>query len=214
MRCAQDLPWNREQCARCALPLAHAAECCARCLKRPPAFDRVLAPLQYAYPLDALITRFKFNHDLAAGNLLADLMIDAISHSATRLPDLPLPDLIVPDLIVPVPLHRHRLRERGFNQSLELAKRIARAVGREINREALQRTRATEVQSGLDAKTRRHNVRGAFAASPEIVRGKSIVLIDDVVTTAATAHECASILKQAGARAVSVWAVARAPERP
>ena len=145
----------------------------------------------------------KFNHDLAAGNLLADLMIDAISHSATPLPDF----------IVPVPLHRHRLRERGFNQSLELAKRIARAVGREINLEALQRTRATEVQSGLDAKTRRRNVRGAFAANTAIVNGKSIALIDDVVTTAATVHECAAMLKLAGAREVSVWAVARAPGR-
>ncbi len=203
MHCARDLPWNRMQCARCALPLAHAAERCARCLKRPPAFDRVVAPLQYAYPLDVLITRFKFNQDLAAGRLLADLMIDAISRSAAPLPDL----------IVPVPLHQHRLRERGFNQSLELAKRIARAVGRQTNLEALQRTRATEVQSGLDAKTRRHNVRGAFAANPEIVRGKSIALIDDVVTTAATVHECASVLKLAGALDVSVWAVARAPER-
>ena len=204
--CASDLPWNHICCARCALPLVQAAAACGRCLKRAPAYSRLLAPLRYAYPLDGLIMRFKFNQDLAAGTLLADLVIDALHDTLTNTSS--------PDLVVPVPLHANRLRERGYNQSLELARRIAPALRLPIAIDALRRTRATEVQSGLDAKARKQNVRGAFAADANDVHDRHVALVDDVVTTGATVHECAQALKRAGAREVSVWAVARAPERP
>ena len=202
-RCHSGLPWNAMHCARCALPLTQPAAFCAHCLRHTPSFDRVLAPLQYASPLDTLIMRFKFKEDLAAGNLLADLVIDAIRTSTMPLPDL----------IIPVPLHERRLRERGFNQSLELARRIGKAFARQVDGATLRRMRATEVQSVLAAKARRQNVRGAFASAPGRIDGRSIALVDDVVTTAATVNECATILKRAGAREVNVWAVARAPER-
>ena len=116
-----------------------------------------------------------------------------------------------PDLLVPVPLHAQRLRERGYNQSLELARRLAPAIGLRIDAAALARARATAAQSELDAAARRRNVRDAFVADPARVRDRHIALIDDVATTAATAHECARALKLAGARDVSVYVIARAP---
>ena len=204
--CARDLPWNRSCCARCALPLPPAGTAadgriCGHCLHHPPAFDRLLAPFRYAYPLDGLVTRFKFRHDLAAGALLADLMAEARSgDGADR-----------PDLAVPVPLHVRRLRERGYNQSLELAKRLAPALGLRIDPDALVRRRATAAQSELDAAERHRNVRDAFVADPARVRDRRIALVDDVATTGATVEECARALRTAGARAVSVWVVARAP---
>ncbi len=202
--CAGDLPRNRSHCAQCALPLARSTEHCGDCQQHPPAFDRLLAPLRYAYPLDGLITRFKFHHDLAAGIVLADLVADALLPRRAE-------TALYPDLIVPVPLHARRLRERGYNQSLELAKRLAPAFGLRIDTAALARPRATAAQSELDAAARRRNVRDAFVADPARVHGRHIALIDDVATTAATVHECARALKLAGARAVSVYVIARAP---
>lgn len=204
--CVRDLPWNRAFCARCALPLAVADDAspgrmCGHCQQHPPRFDRLIAPFRYAYPLDGLVTRFKFRHDLAAGALLADLMAQAlVSDDADR-----------PNLVVPVPLHVRRLRERGYNQSLELAKRLAPALGLDIEADALTRQRATDAQSALDAAARRRNVRDAFVADPNRIRDRHVALVDDVATTGATVEECARALRIAGARAVSVWVVARAP---
>jgi len=219
--CARDLPWNRTACARCALPLppteitsaagaATDARVCGDCQQHPPAFDRLIAPFRYAYPLDGLITRFKFHHDLAAGVLLADLMGDALAtecSAATASTAAP----ARPDGLVPVPLHARRLRERGYNQSLELAKRLAPALALRIDADALVRRRATAAQSDLDAAERRRNVRDAFVADPARVRDRHIALVDDVATTAATANECAHALKTAGARTVTILVIARAP---
>jgi ComF family protein len=206
--CARDLPWNRACCARCALPLppvdtatATDARICGHCQQHPPGFDRLIAPFRYAYPLDGLVTRFKFRHDLAAGALLADLMAERLAAA----------DLARPDQLVPVPLHVRRLQERGYNQSLELAKRLALALGLPIDPSALHRQRATAAQSELDAAERHRNVRDAFAADPARVRGGHVALVDDVATTGATVEECAHALRMAGARAVSVWVIARAP---
>ncbi len=220
--CAAELPWNRTACARCALPLppsetatgtttrsdtttdpdkATGTRICGDCQQHPPAFDRLVAPFRYAYPLDGLVTRFKFHHDLAAGVLLADLMAEAGTID-TAAP---------PDLIVPVPLHTQRLRERGYNQSLELAKRLAPALGLRIDPAALQRHRATAAQSELDAADRHRNVRDAFTADPTRVHDRHIILVDDVATTAATANACAQALKAAGAHTVTTLVIARAP---
>jgi ComF family protein len=205
--CARDLPWNRACCARCALPLPPAEvvadeRICGHCQQHPPEFERLLAPFRYAYPLDGLVTRFKFRHDLAAGALLADLMAEARAGDGAD----------QPDLVVPVPLHVLRLRERGYNQSLELAKRLAPALALHIDAGALVRRRATAAQTELDAAERRRNVRDAFVADPARVRDRRIALVDDVATTAATAEACARALRTAGACAVEVWVAARAPD--
>jgi ComF family protein len=198
--CAIEMPRNRSCCARCALPLPTPAALCGQCQRRPPPWDAAWAPFRYGWPLDRLETRYKFGATLAAGRALATLW------QAERAPALP-------ELIVPVPLHRTRLRKRGYNQALELARPLARTLGVPCRPDVLQRARATGAQTELDAADRRRNVRGAFALRPGSTLPAHVVVLDDVMTTGATLAECASVLKRAGVTRVDVWALARAPMR-
>jgi len=201
--CARDFPRNDVCCPRCALPLKTPAPLCGECLDREPPFASAWAPFRYAHPLDLLEARFKFRGDLAAGRVLADLMIErAVDDAPAR-----------PDLIVAVPLHVSRLRERGYNQAFELAKPVAGTLGVPIARDGLARIRATPAQTGLDAAARRRNLRGAFAVPRGASLPKHIALLDDVVTTGATVRECARVLRRAGVERIDVWALARAPQR-
>lgn len=197
--CAADLPRNATCCARCALPLAVAAALCGECQRRPPAWDAAWAPFRYAWPLDRLESRFKFGRDLAAGRVLSTLWL------AERR------SIELPDLLLPVPLHLGRLRKRGYNQALELARPLATAFGVPHEHNFLQRLRATPAQTELDAVDRRRNVSGAFALRAEVQLPPHVALVDDVMTTGATLAECARVLKRAGVSRVDVWALARAP---
>ncbi len=197
--CRDDMVANTRCCARCAVPLAHAALMCGRCLRRAPPFDRAWVPLCYAHPLDLLEARFKFHGDLAAGRMLADLFVDA---ARAEPPDRP-------DLVVCVPLHRERLRERGYNQALELARPLARALGLAFDADSLVRARATPAQTGLAATARRRNLRDAFAVRPGRALPDHVAVVDDVMTTGSTLAECARVLKRAGVRRVDAWALAR-----
>lgn len=197
--CRSDLQHNLLACARCALPLEQNAGLCGHCLKREPPFTSAFVPFCYSPPLDQLERRFKFAGDLAAGRLLAQLFIERYSqqHSA------------MPSLLIPVPLHMSRLRARGYNQALELARPIARQFGIPLNSQILQRIRATPAQTGLDARVRRRNLRDAFNVTTHASLPSHIALFDDVMTTGSTLRECALALQRAGAQCVSVWAIAR-----
>ena len=197
--CAADLPRNRVCCARCALPLKTAAALCGECIKREPPFTTTFAPFEYAHPLDLLLVRLKFARNLAAGRVLARLALEAFAEN--KVP--------TPQAIVPVPLHRDRLRERGYNQALELARPISGALGVPV-REILVRQRATAAQSDLDAAARRRNVRGAFDVAIDELPAH-VALVDDVMTTGTTIRECARVLRLAGVERVDVWVLARAP---
>jgi ComF family protein len=199
--CAQDIELNTIACPRCALPLEAPAPLCGECLASEPPFDAAWAPFRYAHPLDLLEMRFKFGADLAAGRVLSELMLDRARVEAPSMPDL----------IVAVPLHASRLRRRGFNQAHELAKPLARALGVPLSRDAIERTRATSAQTGLDAVARRRNLRRAFAVNPDVDLPAHVVVFDDVMTTGATMRECARALKRAGVARVDAWALARAP---
>lgn len=204
--CAADLERNRICCPRCAVPLAAPAPLCGECLQHAPPFERAHAAFVYAHPLDILVAKLKFGRSLAAGRVLAELWLDAIGVDAPPLPDV----------LVPVPLHVARLRERGYNQVLELAKPLARTLGLPLAAGLLERTRATLAQTGLDAVARRRSLRGAFACAEAIAatldRGARIALVDDVMTTGTTLRECARTLRRAGFDHVEVWALARAPK--
>lgn len=197
--CAKELPRNGPCCARCALPLPIAAAMCGQCLRREPPWDGAWAPFRYGWPLDRLETRFKFGDDLAAGRTLAALWREE-----------PAP-VELPALLVPVPLHRARLRQRGYNQALELARPLAAMLGIPLGQDVLVRTRDTSAQTELDRTARRRNVRGAFAVRENAVLPDHIALFDDVMTTGATMAECARLLKRAGVQRVDAWALARAP---
>jgi ComF family protein len=196
--CRDALPWNRRACARCGLPLAHAADACGLCLKNPPPFAGTHAALVYGFPLDRLLLRFKFHGDLAAGRLLSQLFCESLD------------DGELPEALVPVPLHGSRLRERGYDQALELAKFMARRTGVSLHRQTLRRVRDTARQSELGLAARQRNLRGAFAVAGEPLP-KHVALIDDVMTTGATLRECATTLLRSGVERVDVWVIARAP---
>jgi ComF family protein len=200
--CAADLVRNHICCPRCALPLETPAPLCGECLERAPPFAAAVAPFVYAHPLDMLTTRLKFGRNLAAGRVLGELWVDALRDARPALPHA----------LVPVPLHADRLRERGYNQALELARPLAAALQIPLRDDLLLRTRATSAQSNLDAIARRKNLRGAFSVAADAALPAHVAVVDDVMTTGATLRECARTLLRAGTERVDVWALARAPK--
>jgi ComF family protein len=182
---------------------------CGACLINPPPYTRVFAALDYAYPWDGLITHFKFHAalDLAPTLCLQMLAQRDFHHAASN--TLPL------SLLLPMPLSVERLRERGYNQAWELARRLAGALRCPADAHLLLRIKHTPQQISLPRAQRVSNVRAAFAVEPRRlseVRGAHITLVDDVMTTGATAAEAARTLLQAGAAEVHVWVAARTPK--
>ncbi len=210
---------------------------CLRCRLRPPAWSCAVTGVDYAYPWDRLLADLKFHQRLdQVGALVAPLLARLVDqahagHAGSVAPPghgaqgphatacggsagafaRPL----ARDLrVVPVPLSRERLRERGYNQSWELARQLARALDLEARADALFRVRDTGHQLGLHRQARSANLQGAFVVTPRRaswVRGASIALVDDVLTTGATAHAATRTLRAAGAREVFLWVVARTP---
>ncbi|WP_242464139.1 ComF family protein [Thiococcus pfennigii] len=201
--CLADLPHNCAACPRCALPLPPdqaVGATCGRCQRHPPPFDAAHAAFRYEGPLPALVAGAKFRGRMNLMRLLGSCLLRALlEQGAAR-----------PELIVPVPLHPARLRERGYNQALEIARVPARALGLPIDARGCARVRATAPQMGLERAARRLNVRGAFqVTAPPAAR--HVALVDDVVTTGQTAAELARALRRAGVARVDLWAVARTP---
>ncbi len=203
--CQRALPWNLSACARCGLPMPEPVAACGRCLRKNPSLDRVHAAFRYGFPVDRLVPGFKFHHDLAAGRELAEAMhvmlMDAMSVDTDR-----------PQALIPVPLHPKRLRQRGYNQALELARPLAASFGIPLLHVGLRRIRDIAPQSGLGALARRRNPRDAFAVGRNLLPAH-VALVDDVMTTGATLHECARVLKRAGVQRVDAWVAARVPAR-
>ena len=194
--CLNTLPRLGPACPRCAEPLPES-RLCGACLDNPPPQQRTLAALRYAPPVDQLIQALKFHDRLGLARDLGRLLAEAAAGAPEERPDA----------VLPVPLHRGRLRERGFNQALE----IARVVGRHLDIplcRGVRRIRATRVQSTLDARSRRSNLRAAFQARPGLPT--HLAVIDDVMTTGSTTAALAQTLLAAGVSRVEVWVVARA----
>lgn len=195
--CQSELPWLGHVCPRCALPLPAAAPACGACLRRPPPFERAAALWHYRPPVDRWVAAAKYRGHRPLLRLFGECLARHLA------------DALRPDCLLPVPLHPRRLRQRGFNQSLEVARVVSQRLGIPLRAGLCRRTRFTPPQQGLDARDRQRNLRGAFAADPA-VRGHHVGLIDDVMTTGATVGEIALTLKRAGVTEVSVWVVARA----
>lgn len=201
--CHADLPWLGAACVRCALPLPAAGQLCGHCQRQPPAFDRVIAPFRYAAPLDHLVQRLKFHQDLAMARLLGQLLAEHLARQ-------PGPR---PALLLPVPLHRRRLAERGYNQSLEIGRVLRARLDIPLAPALARRVRHTEAQTTLPARGRRGNLRGAFRLAAAGPLPAHVAILDDVLTTGSTAGELARLLRAAGARQVEVWVLARAAGR-
>ncbi|RRV73071.1 ComF family protein [Stutzerimonas stutzeri] len=204
--CEADLPWLDGRCTVCAVPLPSRGLVCGECLKRPPSYDHVEVPWRFAFPVDALITRFKHQARWPYGRLLGERLAHHLEHAfAEGLPR--------PDLLLPMPLARRRLRQRGFNQAQMLADWLSRPLGIATDARVLERVLDTPAQQQLDAATRRRNLRQAFAiATAADVKGRHLALVDDVLTTGATAEALARLLKRAGAERVDVYCLARTPK--
>ncbi len=177
---------------------------CAHCRDQRPAFDQARAAFAYQGSLREVVHCLKYRGKTQLAQPLGWLM-HAVYRHCWQPPSV--------DLILPVPLHRRRLRERGFNQALLLICRWPRVAGEPrvpVDGGVLVRTRATAPQAGLDRRARRSNIAGAFVVQrPERVDGRRLLLVDDVITTGATVGECARVLKQSGAERVDVLALAR-----
>ncbi len=192
--CDADLPYlTAPHCPICALPTLASATC-GSCLQHAPAFDRTVAVFAYAFPLDKLVQALKYGEQLVLVNSLADKLAQRV--------------VIRPDCIVPMPLHPVRLRERGFNQSLELARRIGRKLHIPLLDNVCQRVRDTPPQTALPWKERGRNMRKAFTCTQDL-SGKHIAVVDDVMTSGASLNEVAQALRRAGAREISAWVMAR-----
>ena len=174
---------------------------CASCLEKRPWFTSARAVVTYDGVIHDAIHRFKYGRNITAGAALARILEEF---------DFKEVDFDNFDTVVPVPLHIKRLRERGFNQSLILARALAEKQDLRVDFSLLKRRKLTLTQTGLDKRDRERNIAGAFTAvSPEKIRDKNLILVDDVYTTGATVNECAKTLVKAGARQVAVITLAR-----
>ncbi len=193
--CLADLPYLDVACLRCSQPLKKVG-ICEQCQKEPPSYTNTQAVFSYIFPLDKLITAAKYNQNLAVLNLLGNLMAQYLTIEPH------------PDVLIPVPLHPKRLRQRGYNQSLELAKRIKKYTGIAINYTACKRIKNTPPQVHLNNAQRKANIKGAFKVLRIEPYWQHIVLIDDVMTTGSTVQELANEFLKAGVKRVDVWCCA------
>lgn len=197
--CWRKLEFLQGGCLRCGLPLqATDAETCAACLASPPRLDRIRAAVGYDEISRSIALRLKYGRKTALARTMSRYMrplVEALPSDA---------------LLVPVPLHRRRLWSRGFNQSAIVARELSRRTGLPVAVDALRRTRSTPPLKGMGIRQRRRVVAGAFRANPGAeLRGRTVVLVDDVFTTGSTANACARILKRAGAERVDLISWAR-----
>jgi ComF family protein len=199
--CQGDLPWLVATCRQCGQPLPETAAGgrCGRCQQQPPAYDATTAALHYGPPVDYLIRRLKFSGELGLAPLLADLLATRIRARAAPLPEL----------LLPVPLHLARLRERGFNQATQLARRLGSRLDIALDYRLCRRQRRTAPQSLLPVGERRRNVRDAFTLAGG-VPASHVAIVDDVMTTGHTVDELARLLRRAGVQRIEVWVIARA----
>jgi ComF family protein len=192
------------RCTTCALPLPlslpDGVAQCGACLRSPPPLDACLAAVSYAYPWEALIARYKFSGAAGWAGVFAQILCsmpgveDALDQA---------------DLLLPMPLSKERLRERGFNQSLQIARRLAPV---KVDAQLLLRIRHSAPQSSLHRNERLRNVEGAFAVEPlrsDLLKNERVVVLDDVMTSGASLHAAARVLRQAGAARITAMVLAR-----
>jgi ComF family protein len=202
-RCFADLPAVGLCCSSCALPLPAtqtADTLCGACQRHPPPFLVCRCAFRYENPLPALISGAKFRARLDLTRVLGQCLAISLRNRGAD----------IPDLILPVPLHAKRLRERGYNQALEIARTVGRALSTPVEIHSCVRVLATPPQAGLEQKERQRNIRGAFDMVRPVDAGH-VAILDDVVTTGSTVSELAKVLLKNGVKRVDVWAVARTP---
>lgn len=203
--CYQALPHNTNACSRCALPLADDANAtlCGRCIKKRPVFDYSKSIFRYEDDIIHLIHQIKFAEKISYTKSIGKILLKTVVEEI-------LPEQGRPDCIIPVPLHNKRLRQRGYNQSTEISRVVSKATGISIAHDAVIRKCSTQKQTGLTAKERRKNIKGAYRVN-NVAAYKHVLIVDDVVTTGSTVNELAKVLKRSGVEYIGVLSIARAP---
>lgn len=201
--CREDLPWVEHACRFCALPIEVDLDgnICGQCIAQKPYADYALNVFHYSNPVDYLISRMKFQQQLSETAVLADLLKNFILNEVL--------EHGLPEAFIPVPLYKKRLSKRGFNQSLEIIKPLARDKNIPILLSAIERSSETQEQTYLNKQQRKKNVSGCFSLLEKPLHSH-IVIVDDVVTTGATTNELAKLLKNSGVKKIGVWSLARA----
>lgn len=199
------------RCERCAIALQGPGEAvCPACLASPPPWRRALSAVDYAFPWDTLVAALKFRNRPELAGTLARLVVRAVADAPRGTPAGP-----EAELVLPVPLAPARLATRGYNQAWELARRVAGALGRAADATLLQRPVHTEPLPGQSRQSRLASLEGAFMVDPgrrADLAGRHVALVDDVLTTGATARQACAELQRAGAASVELWTFARTPE--
>ncbi|MCX7125210.1 MAG: ComF family protein [Gammaproteobacteria bacterium] len=198
--CFEILPKHKSACKQCGLPITESDNKipCGSCMANPPPFDNTFSLFQYAAPISSLITKLKFHGDLSIAKLFSHYWINFLSEKKT-----------LPELIIPKPLHYKRLKERGFNQALEIAKPIGKHFQITIDTKSCIKLKNTAPQSSLSAAMRRQNLKNGFALSYSIT-AKHVAILDDVMTTGNTVSEMSQLLRISGVERVDIWCCARA----
>lgn len=200
--CQNLLPWIESACKRCAGALSEPGVCgkCQQRLRqrREREIDEVVVPFRYENPVSAHIHQLKYHSDLSILPGLAKMLVHSVLIHCE----------VLPEVLVPVPLHPHRLRQRGFNQAALLATTVGKLLDIPVDHRHLVRTRNTASQTSLNERQREHNLRGAFS-----LRGccnyRSVALIDDVITSGATVRSASQVISPSSTTRVSAWAIAR-----
>jgi len=207
-RCASELPCQGHTCIHCGnvIPAQRISEqpqlVCGQCLQHPPNFDSAFIPFRYSKPFNQFIPALKFQQKLQYGRLMSSLFIEQFQQLHRK-------PALKPQCIIPVPLHPKRLRQRGFNQSLEISRGIARQLDIPLDISSIKRIKNTQAQSDLDKSKRQSNMHNAFEISKSI-NYQHVALFDDVMTTGYTFNELSRVLKQSGVTTIEIWAIARA----
>lgn len=205
--CLNDLPWHpKTACPQCGLASSGAGlnrTVCGSCINSPPDFDATHAVFFYQFPIDAMMQRYKYGNSLNIGHTFGQFISSKIfleDHNKNI------------DIIIPMPMHPQRLKERGFNQALEIAKVLAKNCKEKLDFKSAERIKLTPPQASLPLKERVKNIKGAFKVNAERLnqfQGKRVAIVDDVMTTGASLNELAKTLKKAGAVHVECWVIAR-----
>jgi len=201
LECKQNLPFLLKSCEQCAAPLESKVDNrCGHCLTHVKSYERTIALFDYQPPINSFIIQLKFAQRLALGSFLGELLATKLIESYQQ--------QALPTCILPVPLHASRLKERGFNQAVVIAKPIAKQLNIPIAHHIIHRIKATAPQSQLPKNKRRRNIKDAFRVQLTSDL-EHIAVLDDVITTGVTVHELCSQLKINGIQRIDVWAVAK-----
>ena len=192
--CLNELPWHpASSCPQCGL--TSSGMVCGSCISSPPDFDATHAVFLYQYPIDKMMQRYKYGNMLNISHTFGQLLTEKSPFEAV-------------DLIIPMPMHPKRIKERGFNQALEIAKILTKNCKAKLDYKSVERQTLTPPQASLPLKARVKNIKGAFKVNTDLT-GKTIAIVDDVMTTGASLNELAKTLKKAGASHVECWVIAR-----